>query len=635
MQGKKSAGIFAILIVCIVVTTQFCSSPVTDAESPYLNHHDSVHYVGIETCTKCHLDKAQTFIHTGMGQSFDTVSRLKSSAQFESHHVLYDSVLNFYYHPFWRGNDLYLREFRLQNGDTVYKREESINYIIGSGQHTNSHLIRKGDYIVQAPFTWYAQDAKLDFPPGFENGNNSRFSRIIDQECMSCHNAQPVMKPGSTNAFASVGKGIDCERCHGPGSIHVAYRSEGNVPEGNIDYTIVNPSNLAWERQIDVCQRCHLQGNNILKPGKTFGDFKPGMVLSDYFEIYLPKYEGDQSLFNMANHSDRFQHSKCFVTTQKNGGNFTCISCHNPHVSVKTTDKKVFNNQCITCHSGAKTICKESKQIRAEKKDDCVSCHMPVSGTEDIPHVRVHEHKIGIWKEGYQEVKDQEVVGLYCVNNPDPEVVTQIEAYLTYYEKFDPLPIYQTRAEELLQNTDHVDLHIHLAYQKQNWSKIIELSNKWESSRFDGYSCYRIGKAFMQMDQANKAINWLELAVVKSPTNFKFKSELGAAYIKERKLDLAEETLLRCLKQFPEYAPALNNLAYVYLNQGQFAKAKAQLMTCLRLEPDNLKAKENMVLMYFSLHDENQEKYWLESILQQQPDHEAAKRRYSQWNDKE
>ena len=94
-----------------------------------------------------------------------------------------------------------LTEFRLRNLDTVYQRTEEITYIIGSGQHTNSHLIKKGDYIVQAPFTWYAQDEKLDLPPGFENGANSRFSRVIDQECMSCHNGLPVMMPDSKKRF--------------------------------------------------------------------------------------------------------------------------------------------------------------------------------------------------------------------------------------------------------------------------------------------------------------------------------------------------------------------------------------------------------------------------------------------------
>ena len=61
--------------------------------------------------------------------------------------------------------------------------------------------------------------------------------------------------------------GIDCERCHGPGSIHVKQRQNGSKVDTSkyIDYSIVNPAKLSIDEQFDVCQRCHLQGNAILK----------------------------------------------------------------------------------------------------------------------------------------------------------------------------------------------------------------------------------------------------------------------------------------------------------------------------------------------------------------------------------
>ena len=38
---------------------------------------------------------------------------------------------------------------------------------------------------------------------------------------MTCHNAYPDFVLGSTNKFNKIPKGIDCERCHGPGELHV------------------------------------------------------------------------------------------------------------------------------------------------------------------------------------------------------------------------------------------------------------------------------------------------------------------------------------------------------------------------------------------------------------------------------
>ena len=39
------------------------------------------------------------------------------------------------------------------------------------------------------PYTYYTQEEIADLPPGFENGSNTRFSREIGLECMSCYNA--------------------------------------------------------------------------------------------------------------------------------------------------------------------------------------------------------------------------------------------------------------------------------------------------------------------------------------------------------------------------------------------------------------------------------------------------------------
>ncbi|HRB38537.1 MAG TPA: hypothetical protein PK134_06525 [Bacteroidia bacterium] len=166
--------------------------------SSYASLNDTVKYVGKETCRSCHADIYNTFMQTGMGKSFDVASKQKTSAKF-SHAVIYDKYENFYYHPYWQNDSLHLLEFRLENGDTVYKHNEVISYIIGSGQHTNSHIINTNGYLNQAPATFYTQRGEWHLPPGFEDGNNTRFSRIIGLECMSCHNSYPDFVLGSEN----------------------------------------------------------------------------------------------------------------------------------------------------------------------------------------------------------------------------------------------------------------------------------------------------------------------------------------------------------------------------------------------------------------------------------------------------
>ena len=137
------------------------------------------------------------------------------------------------------------------------------------------------------------------FPPGYEDGNNTRFSRKIGMECISCHNAYPNHVEGSVNKYHSVLEGIDCERCHGPGQIHVMEKMSGIIVDTSkyIDYSIVNPKNLVMNFNL-MCRRCHFIGTTVLKNGKSWNDFKPGLKLTETMETYVPRYENDNSFYS-------------------------------------------------------------------------------------------------------------------------------------------------------------------------------------------------------------------------------------------------------------------------------------------------------------------------------------------------
>ena len=198
---------FFLLAFTLVMHACFRQSEEEKKTNPvkaFLNSGDSASYVGIDACRSCHADKYNTFVHTGMGSSFGSANEKKSSADFADHPLVHDSVLDFYYSPFFSDGKLFIKEFRLDGKDTVHQLVQPIDYIVGSGQHTNSHLFQSGKYLFQAPLTWYAQKKKWDLPPGFENGLNSRFNRKIGYECMTCHNAYSNHIEGSDNAYDDI-----------------------------------------------------------------------------------------------------------------------------------------------------------------------------------------------------------------------------------------------------------------------------------------------------------------------------------------------------------------------------------------------------------------------------------------------
>lgn len=571
------------------------------SESPFLNLHDSVKYVGMSTCRQCHSDIHSTFMHTGMGQSFASASRQKSVADFNAHKPIFDQRFNYYYYPYWAGDSLYVREFRMEGRDTIHKLEQRIDYIIGSGQHTNSHLFSENGYLYQAPFTWYAQKRKWDLPPGFDEGAVTRFSRMISLECMSCHNAYPDFVAGSENRFRSILQGIDCERCHGPGSLHVQEKQAGKIIDTSkyTDYTIVNPKKLPLDLQMEICQRCHLQGNAVLKPGKSFFDFKPGMRLREVFDVFMPKYEGDDRRFIMASHVERLKMSPCY---QHSNDALNCISCHNPHISVKVTGTEVFNNTCKNCHGQTvNSMCTESEHKRKEKSDNCVQCHMPKSGTEDIPHVTTHDHYIRKPVKQGNMPDGRTFAGLVCLTDPNPGPLVKAKAWLQYFEKFDGNRVHLDSAAYWLSQSpnsaEKLKAEIHLYYMLQDFTKLTGASDRLASdvkASADGWTCYRMGEGFMQINKPQQAEPFFEKAVHALPHAPEFSNKLAVAYIANGKTSEAQKVLVQIVRDVPKYAPALNNLGFLYLQAGKSQAALTLLKRALALDPDYEKALQNL-----------------------------------------
>ncbi len=578
-----------------------CSDPTPAADNTqhptgYLNINDSVKYVGIATCRQCHASIYDSFHQTGMGQSFDLASPQKSAGNFIHHKPIYDAHSNFYYYPFWDNNTLYIKEYRLSGKDTVHVLNQKIDYIIGSGQHTNSHLFQVNGYIYQAPFTWYAQKKQWDMPPGFENGNNTRFNRIIALECMSCHNAYPDFVEGSDNKFKSVLQGIDCERCHGPGALHVASIQNGNRIDTSkyADYTIVNPRKLPLSLQMEICQRCHLQGNSVLKTGKTFFDFKPGMKLTEVMDVFVPAWKGDSSSFIMASHVERLKMSKCY---QASAQALNCITCHNPHVSVKFTGKKHFNANCQNCHQpGKQKGCSASISSRNAKEDNCVQCHMPTSGTEDIPHVTTHDHFIRKPVKSLPKIKAREFVGLVCLTDSHPSALTKAKAYLNYFEKFDAKTQYLDSVQKYLplisDAPEKFITQVHVNYLSQNFVAIRKLSSQNENCS-EGWTCYRVGEAFQQSKEFSAAQVWYAKAVQLMPYSLDFRNKLANSLIATGKTKEAITLLEEVIKDQPQYVPALNNLGYALVLIQQPQKAIQYFRKALSLDPDYEKAMAN------------------------------------------
>lgn len=603
---------FLILCICALFACQ--RAEVKEYEN-YLNHHDTVAYIGKETCKQCHLEIYNSFMQTGMGQSLRPAIKAHSSLT-ENLIQIYDEDKNLYYQPFWKKDSLWLHEFQLSGKDTTHSLKRKANYIIGSGHHTNSHLFEENGYIHQMPYTYYTQDKVADLPPGFEKGNNSRFSRKIGMECMSCHNAYAEHIEGSVHKYTAIPSGIDCERCHGPGEAHLKQIQSGNWVDTSkyIDYSIVNPGKLPLDLQFDVCQRCHLQGTAILAEGKSFTDFKPGQHLKEVMDVYIPKYEGDDT-FIMASHVERLKESACFIA-----GEMSCISCHNPHKSVRTTTFSYFDNKCMQCHA----VCKEE-----ENQNNCASCHMPASSSSDIPHVSITDHKIGVH---HQKAKAEKgaFLGLFSINNDNPTDLSKAKAYLKRYESFEPLKFYLDSAFKFLQlSSNNYTSFIQYYYLKNDNKSLINfvMSNLADESKYaknDMAMAYsRIGEVFAAEGLNNDAKKYFESAIRLMPFEIDYQIKYGAFLLNTDKKEEASSVFNDALKLNPTIKEVHLNLGYIALLDSDFEKANSSLKKAIALDPNYLLAYENMILLAQMQNNMTDMKRYLNKILEIAPDHKA------------
>ncbi len=627
-----------------------CRNAPEAAPPVYASLNPDNGYTGMQTCKECHGSIYETFIETGMGKSIDVASMSKSAASFD-HKPVYDNHLDFWYRPFWEGDSLKIMEYRIEGHDTVHKRVETVTYIIGSGQHTNSHLMNTGGYINQMPMTFYTQKGKWDLPPGFENGGNSRFGRLIGLECMTCHNSYPVFEMGSENKYSFIDKGIGCERCHGPGEEHVKQKKEGKSVDvvTGIDYSIVNPAKLSIDLQLDVCQRCHIQGNAVLKEGKSFFDFRPGMRLSEVMDVYMPVYKGREHEHIMASHVERLKLSKCFAATVQQAESLhknelrpyknamTCVTCHNPHVSVRKTDSGHFNNVCNKCHETAKgNTCTEKPEILAIENNDCVKCHMPASGATDIPHVSVHDHFIRVPLKDEIVNDIREFIGINCINNPTPDNISKGKAFIAYYEKFHYSKDVLDSARKYLPDGTPEQIRknfsslVHLSFLENNYDRVVEyaaasgkateLLNRKSYDNSDAWTSYRIGESFLLKGDSKTAERYLFNAYTLAPLHPEFCNKYAYVLSMNNKQPEAKKILEESLRAYPKFPPVISNLGYlVLITEGDTLKARRLYDQALALDPDYEQAIINKAGLYIATSRKTEAENMLGHYLKRNP----------------
>jgi hypothetical protein len=252
---------------------------------------------------------------------------------------------------------------------------------------------------------WIHMNGAFVEPEG-EHGSLVDYERHLSRwndNCIFCHNTEPVPGVGESVRSAVGELGIACEACHGPAHAHLdrhgnplrrmlASRSRGG------DGSITNPAALGPARETEICGRCH--GQRIAKDIVTVmreGDgFVPGDVLDSvsrpiFVDSTIPGVPGlDQgrpfaSRFwpDATPRLSAYEYQALLLSPCWNDGEgLGCGHCHDMHGDDPDGQLRAGRagpGACVDCHDprdlgGAAAPGGHGGHGEAV---DCLGCHMP------------------------------------------------------------------------------------------------------------------------------------------------------------------------------------------------------------------------------------------------------------------
>jgi tetratricopeptide (TPR) repeat protein len=251
--------------------------------------------------------------------------------------------------------------------------------LVGPDDQGREYILRLSHYTTAHDAGWVRTTGHT----ADATGGNDYLGKPLDgpdalYKCLFCHATSPRAVLDGTEP-ASRDRAIGCERCHGPGELHIkASRARLN------DLAIVNPARASAEERLRLCAQCH--GYHLPSPSPP--------PRTDPFWI---RFQGTTLTW-----------SRCYT---ESAGALDCMTCHDPHHDAKSSESEQIA-RCLDCHSPAPSEAKvgpgvaSGQPVRLARGGTCpvnptrgcIGCHMPPFESAPL-HATFTDHFIRIHPE--------------------------------------------------------------------------------------------------------------------------------------------------------------------------------------------------------------------------------------------
>jgi hypothetical protein len=565
--------------------------------SPYQNTRPEVKYLGDTSCVGCHAMSAQSFYRHPMGRSLAPIGeaavRMGDAGAgrplFESQGLQY-SIVD-------RDGHVFHQETRRDaSGRIVTESEAEVQFAVGSGRQGITYLIDHDGFLFESPLTWYSRKKKWDLSPGFEVTNN-HFDRPIQPNCLFCHANRAAPLAGPINQYRQPvfqGHAIGCERCHGPGELHVA----GPKMVGGKDMTIVNPADLAPALRDDVCAQCHLAGDSrVVRVGRRNEDYRPGLPFHRFWTVFVQPPDRAENRF--VGQFEQMHESNCF---QASRGRLGCISCHSPH-HFPTPQEKVayYRGRCLVCHAEKGCSLPEIDRLERNRDDDCTSCHMPKASSFDIPHAASANHRIPRHESGGNLIaakpgrtgRDKRDLVIFHSERMDARERAEVERDRGIVMSRDgaasaraALPLLEKAVAARPEDVTAWECKGHALAGLGRYGEALDAFRKALTIE-PGRESALVEAAHVaaKMDRRPDAVAYFLRAIDINPWRSDYRAELAFVYFYDRNWQASADACREALRLNSSRVNVRKLLVQCYLNLGNVTAARAELETVLGFDP--------------------------------------------------
>ena len=326
-------------------------------------------YVGKQVCRECHADNHRLHAAHGHAHTFHAADEPEVVEKFSGR--TYTTPEGYGTYTYESGKDGLLAKIPEKFGDQPFQ----LQYALGSGHHAMTLLSLvpdpKEDTVgIEHRASWYRKGDQLGATPGQLHTQPETLSELFGQKhvgevmrkCVDCHVTTGTIE---NQGIVNLTPNINCEKCHGPGSVHAQQARTMEVPPP----FSVGKKDWDAEAEIQLCGDCHR----------------------------LPAAISQRELRDYPKPLTRFQpigmlRSECYLESP---GQLKCTTCHDPHTTTTAIEPAFYVNKCVECHSPeteTHTVCPVSATT------DCIKCHMPPTAIDDYG-TEFHDHWIRIHPE--------------------------------------------------------------------------------------------------------------------------------------------------------------------------------------------------------------------------------------------